>query len=156
MKRRDFILMGLLLLTSPFNNTSTTHWDIIKSTLNHLFPKSSLFDGAEELSAFLFLKTASKNNKYFNQNDLDILILGAFELHKIKPSFTTEIPDIKEKILRKFEEKPSGKNWLSTLMNYGIEGMLCDPIYGGNKNQKGWLVLNHRHGIPRPKNQYAI
>lgn len=148
--------MGLLLLTTPFNNTSTTYWDIIKSTLDHLFPKSTQFYGAAELDAISFLQFASRNKKYFKKSDLDLLISGAFEIFNIEHAFVTKSIDIKEKILRDFEAKQSGKDWLSTLMNYGIEGMLSDPIYGGNKNQKGWITLNHKPGLPRPKKLYAI
>ena len=31
-----------------------------------------------------------------------------------------------------------------------FEALLLDPLYGGNKEEKGWKWLNHTPGFPRP------
>jgi len=36
------------------------------------------------------------------------------------------------------------------MMSYLIEALLSDPVYGGNKDQKGWLWLEHIPGFPTP------
>lgn len=155
MKRRDFIIFGLLLLTTPIHINSPSSWEIIKSTIEHLFPKSSKFSGANELEVVNFLKIIT-NDKYFEKEDLDFLLTGAKEIYQKSNNFLTLLPNQKESILRDFENAEIGKKWLSMVMNYSIEGMLSDPIYGGNKNELGWIALNHKAGLPRPKSKYAI
>ena len=36
---------------------------------------------------------------------------------------------------------PSARNFFSTLRTHTMEGMFCDPIYGGNRNFAGWRLL---------------
>jgi gluconate 2-dehydrogenase gamma chain len=155
LKRRDFITLGLLLLTTPLYKNSPSGWDMISSTLEHLFPKSKHFSGAISLKVYDFLRTTSKD-KYFDKNDLDFLIKGGNELYKQNKDFITSSQKTKEIILREFEQTQIGANWLSLVMNYGIEGMLSDPIYGGNKDEQGWIALKHKVGQPRPKGKYAL
>lgn len=156
MKRREFITLGLLLLTTPiFAKSSISSWEIIKSTLEHLFPKYKQHYGAKELDIYNFLDL-TVNSKYFSKDDFDFLISGTKELHRLDNNFLNLSIQNKEKILRNFENTKLGKNWLKVVMNYAIEGMLSDPIYGGNKNQLGWSALKHTAGFPRPRTKYAI
>lgn len=155
MNRRDFIALGLLLLTTPLHKNTPNSWDIINSTLNHLFPASKHFGGASNLKVYDFLMAVSKD-KYFDKSDLQFLTKGGSELYKINKNFLTISSEEKEEILRKFEQSEFGQNWLSLVMNYGIEGILGDPIYGGNKNSQGWISLKHKTGQPQPKAKYVV
>jgi hypothetical protein len=75
---------------------------------------------------------------------------------KIEPNYLHLPHTKKEILLRKFEQRRFGQNWLSTLMTYGLEGMLGDPLYGGNKKAQGWKVINHNTGLPQPRKKYGI
>ena len=58
--------------------------------------------------------------------------------------------DEKEKVLRQIEGSRAGSRWLSLMMTYLLEALLSDPVYGGNKDQKGWQWLEHIPGFPTP------
>jgi hypothetical protein len=156
MKRREFIKLTTLLLSTPLLATSKiTPWEIIESTLQHLFPEHKNFVGANNLNLATFLQLISKD-EYFDKSDLEFLINGAKRIYKIEPEYLELSSRKKEIFLRKFEQRRFGQNWLSTLMTYGLEGMLGDPIYGGNKNGKGWSAIKHNTGLPQPKEKYGI
>jgi gluconate 2-dehydrogenase gamma chain len=36
------------------------------------------------------------------------------------------------------------------LLDYIMEALLTDPVYGGNPNSIGWQWLKHQPGFPRP------
>ncbi len=156
MKRRSFLILATLLALIPFVPTnSTNRWEIIKATFDHLFPKNSRFKGAQDFHLLEFLKD-SIDNRYFDKEDIFLLLDGAQKLYEINNDFEFLKSDEKEKILRQFEQNNDGQLWLSKMMNYGLEGIFCDPIYGGNHNQSGWIAVAHHPGVPRPKGRYGV
>jgi gluconate 2-dehydrogenase gamma chain len=156
MDRRAFITLCTVLLTQNIygesKNISITPWNIIDDTLQHLFPKSNNFAGSKNLGIDQFIKIVSQD-KYFDKSDLEFLIFGAKKLFNRNKDFLLQNKDEKEKALREFEKEY--QNWLSLLIYYGFEGMLSDPIYGGNKNLLGYKALEHNAGLPRPKSKYG-
>jgi len=60
----------------------------------------------------------------------------------------------KENALRAYEEDSTGEGWLDRIMILSLEGLLSDPIYGGNFGESGWRSLHTRGGDPRPKTRY--
>ncbi len=156
MTRRLFIILSFYLLTKSLGakKLSPTYWQMIDSTLNHLFPKSKKFEGASKLNFLSFLKLTTQN-KYFNKDDLKFLIKGTKILYKMDKNYLNLSILKKERLLRKFEKSSIGQRWLATLLYYGFEAMMSDPVYGGNYEQKGWKALSHNAGIPRPKNRYG-
>ncbi|MDD2699002.1 MAG: gluconate 2-dehydrogenase subunit 3 family protein [Arcobacteraceae bacterium] len=156
MGRRNFIALALLLLTIPLTkDTATNSWEIIKSILEHIFPKYKNFIGAKEFQLTQFLHVVS-SDKYFKKEDLKVLVDGSKKIYILKNEFTSLDSNQKEKILREFEQQEFGQKWLSMVMNYGIEGMFSDPIYGGNKSELGWKSIGHNSGLPRPKVKYGV
>lgn len=57
----------------------------------------------------------------------------------------------REALLKRVAKSGWGDRWLHAMLSFLLEAMLCDPIYGGNKNESGWTWLNHKSGEPRPK-----
>jgi len=156
MTRRIFMLFGFYALTRPLSakKTKITHWNIINATLNHLFPKSQNFANASQLNLLNFFKLNS-TSKYFDKVDLVLFINGSKALYKMDKNYLNLSKSHREKLLREFEQTNLGQNWLSTLMYYGFEAMLSDPIYGANHDMQGWNALNHNPGIPRPTKIYG-
>ncbi len=156
MKRRIFLMMTFYLFTRMLSAklNAPTHWKLIESVLHHLFPKTSNFSGALNLNMISFFKLVSKD-KYFDNDDLLLLIKGTKRLYKADNNFINLPSNKKEILLRKFEQSSLGRRWLSILLYYGFESMLADPIYGGNKNQYGWKDLGHNAGLPQPKKRYG-
>lgn len=56
----------------------------------------------------------------------------------------------REGVLRAEEAAPGEQRALSKLLDFLIESLLVDPIYGGNRDQCGWQWLQHPPGFARP------
>lgn len=149
MKRRTFLLLTLLtFFTKSFAQTNTKNQlQLIKAVLNHLFPNTSEFQGAENFGAMDFFLYVTKHPT-FDSSDFNFIIEGADKLNNFNNDFINLNAQEKEKTLREFEKTTFGQNWLSLLLNYGLEAMLGDPIYKGNKNLSGWKNIHHSTPIP--------
>jgi len=148
MKRRTFLLIAIFLfITKGFAQRKNNQYEILKAVLNHLFPNTNKYSGANNFKAFDFLMFISKHPS-FEKSDLDFIIEGTKKLQNFNNKFLELKKEEKETVLREFEKLNFGQNWLSTIMYYGIEAMLGDPIYGGNKNMLGWKNINHNIPIP--------
>ena len=157
MKRRDFIYLSGLFLTSSLlakNNSKTNAWEIIQSTLEHLFPKKYFSYNGNTLD-FKTFTTLGENLKYLSKEDYDFLFQGAKELYSIEKNFTSLAPNKKEKTLRNFEKTTMGYNWLNTLHSMSIEAMFSDPIYLGNTQGFAYKKFSHNPGFPQPTKRYV-
>lgn len=126
----------------------------LTSVLNHLFPKSEICPGIEEINAIPHLENVIKDpylkspRRNLIKNGIKWIDETSIEL--FDKTFTSLDKTKKESSLRALEKLPKGEAWISTLLNYILEAMLGDPIYNINKNEVGWKLLNHYSGYPRP------
>ncbi len=154
MNRRSFIFLGAGTITSCLcANESEKKWRILQSVQNHIFPKNGSFPSAEEFSSIRYLKIVSSHPS-FDKDDLRFIFDGVDEIVRVGWK-NTLAKDEKEKIMMNFSKTTFGKNWISTVLNYTLEALLSDPLYGGNVAQKGWRSLDHKAGIPRPTVRFA-
>ena len=149
MRRRTFLLLSLLTAVTNSIASSETRKElqIIKDVLSHLFPTTSKYIGANKFGAYEFLIYVSKHPT-FDKNDFEFLLQGARKLNTLEKNFLSLNTQQKEQSLREFEKLTIGQNWIATLLNYGLEAMLGDPIYKGNKNMSGWENIAHTPPIP--------
>ncbi len=152
MKRRAFLALPLIV-TTVVSAKHDTSWATIQSVQEHLFAKNKNFPSAREFEATRYLKMVAYHDS-FDSDDLDFILRGAKEIKKrgFRPSMRAEE---KERFLRTFAESRFGENWLSLMINYTLEAMFCDPLYGGNKNEIGWRSYHHHAGTPRPKKRFG-
>ncbi len=152
MKRRVFLTLPIVFGTVACAKKGDS-WMIIKSVQEHLFPKTESYPSAKEFEATRYLKMVAYHDS-FDKDDLDFIIRGAHALEKrgYNPIMTK---GEKEQLLRAFAQSQFGENWLSLMINYTLEAMLSDPIYGGNKNEIGWRSYHHHAGNPRPKKRFG-
>jgi len=172
MKRRDF-LQGTSLValaagvpapvagddgagapTLPGQTLSTSQWSSIAAVQDHLLPSEPDVPGARELNATVYLDRALADPK-FDPDVKGFILEGigwleeisreqeALPFHKVEPAR-------REDLLRQIARSGAGERWLSTLITYCLEGMLADPLYGGNPGGIGWKWLGHDPGHPRP------
>ena len=47
-----------------------------------------------------------------------------------------------------------GLRWLRAMLVLTLEGFLCDPVHGGNRDEAAWRWLGHVPGPPRPTTPY--
>jgi len=84
------------------------------------------------------------------------VVEGAEELQRREgQQFLTYGRARREKALRAYERTVYGSGWLDRIMLLSLEGLLSDPIYGGNLQESGWKALGSRGGEPRPVVRYA-
>lgn len=128
-------------------------WLLIESVQEQLFPKVKNYPSVKEFEATRYLKMVAYHDS-FDKDDLDFILRGAEELQK-NGYKTILTQDEKEKILEEFKESRFGENWLSIMINYTLEALFCDPLYGGNKDEKGWKSFHHNAGKPRPVKRFG-
>lgn len=152
MKRRVFLTLPIAISTLACAK-KTDPWEIISAVQEHLFPPSKKYPSARAFKATRYLKIVAYHDS-FDKDDLDFIIRGAQALEKrgYNPIMTK---GEKEQLLRAFAQSQFGENWLSLMINYTLEAMLSDPIYGGNKNEIGWRSYHHHAGNPRPKKRFG-
>lgn len=159
MKRRNFIALSAttpIILNTYLNAIEVDEqiWITIEKVQNVLFPKNGKMPSAKQFGSVEYLKQ-NINHQTFDKDDLELILNGANVFAQTFPEFNTLNKDEKLKIVNEANETEYGNRWLTILVSYGIEAMLSDPIYGGNKFQSGWMALNHKSGSPRPKKKYG-
>ncbi len=128
-------------------------WLTIAEVQQHLLPADEQSPGAEQIGALNFLQTMLQaqndpQESEFIQQGVGWLNQLANKQHQT--NFQQLEPAQRESLLRQIETSNAGARWLSMLMTYLIEALLSDPVYGGNKNQRGWQWLEHIPGFPTP------
>ena len=129
-------------------------WTTILEVQNILFPKTSKMPSAKEFGSVSYLKQ-NIDHQTFDKDDFELILNGAKVFAETFPEFIKASKSDKLEIVKQASESDYGNSWLNILVYYGIEAMLSDPIYGGNKFQSGWMALKHKAGIPRPKKKYG-
>jgi len=133
---------------------SQQQWQILIAVQEHLFPAELAAPGAKDINAANYLLTVltTPNPKLTEQK---FFRDGIIQLEKIVQDmqfglFITLSNTQREIVLHRLETTRNGKQWLRTLLEYILEALLSDPIYGGNPNEIGWRWLQHQAGFPRP------
>lgn len=127
------------------------------SILEHLLPSENDSPGAADGNAAVYINEKYKNS-LIGDTDKMLIKSGLERLELISNRLTgssfQDIPNLdKEKVLRELESFKKGKQFLSLLLSCSFEALLGDPIYGINKDEKGWKWLDHIPGSPRPNGQ---
>lgn len=154
MKRRKFLAITTLVSIAPtllFSKQELKEWIWIEAVYDVLFPKTSTMPNAKEFGAVEYLQK-NIEHKTFDKDDKNFILQGARDFQSAYPNFL----HVKEKItiIKELQTNSYGNSWLDTLIYYGIEAMMSEPIYGGNKAQIGWKSVGHVGGEPAPKKRY--
>ena len=173
MKRRAFLLrgalftggLGLAVLPAAWlagcNRTAPAAadlpdavWRTLAAVQSHLFPSEPGAPGAAEIDALGYVKSMLAVPGV-DPAERSAIIVGAqtveqqAQAHAGK-AFGELAEAQREAVLRGFEASDAGRRWLAGMMNYLIEALLADPVYGGNPDGIGWRWLDHFPGFPRP------
>ena len=173
-KRRDF-LRNIALLSAgsalPFsaclrsqedqipagrdpNILSELEWNTLVAIQDILFPSEENAPGARDVNAAAFFQWVISDplldpeETAFRKNGITWIEETAVENRS--KSFVDLNEEAKEKVLRYAEAYSWGESWISATLLHIFEALLSDPIYGGNKDERGWKWLNYTSGIPRP------
>lgn len=161
MKRREFIkftAIGIITLNSStvFAKVLTKEsLVVLDEVFEVLFPKTSQMPSSKEFGALNFL-VKNIAHKSFDNSDKTFIIQGLKDFTSSFPSFMHLNKNEKKVLIEEISNTNEyAQSWLSKLIYYGIEAMLGDPMYGGNKKQIGWNSVKHKAGYPRPKLKYG-
>ncbi len=160
MKRREFIVSTALISLSKTLNSKELEqydinsWLILEAVLEILFPKTNTMPSSKEFLAIKYLKEVTSHNT-FDKEDKKLLFQGSLDFYDAFPKFLVSNKKEKEDFVKRANRSSYGQEWINILIYYGIESMLSDPIYGGNKDEIAWKSLNHETGKPQPKQKYA-
>jgi gluconate 2-dehydrogenase gamma chain len=129
-------------------------WQLVGSVQAHLFPSEPEAPGATEINALRYLQWVA-GDEGLETDHRAFLLRGAGWVDEQARrdeglSFTELDPAARERVLRAVAESDAGENWLSVILLYIFEALLCDPVYGGNPNGIAWRWLGHTPGFPRP------
>lgn len=172
--RRKFIIrLGAFLSTTPLalfhsgklsaatkNNNkiiagiSDSDWKKITVIQEHLLPSEPGSPGAKEIHASRYLQFVL-NEPDTEKSTAAILLQGLNKLEIIckktyGQSFNKLSNSQRDTALKQLEQTADGFHWLNILLDYLMEALLTDPVYGGNPNGIGWQWLHHQPGFPRP------
>jgi len=128
---------------------------VMTALTEHLFPRTPDSPGAGDINTVAYMEfTVFREG--MNPG------LGRFLVRRIstveeasQERFSLPFAELdesrREALLTYFVEQTHwGENWLSLVLGYVLEALLCDPVYGGNPDGIGWRWLEHRPGFPRP------
>lgn len=169
MKRRDFLKSAPALAAAPAVAAAETgpsaesergatldarQWATFAAVQEHLLPSEPDAPGARDVNATAYLDRAL-SDPGFDRDVRGFLLRGAGWLDEYAEAeagsrFVAVAAARREELLRGFADTGRGGNWLSTLINYTLEALLADPVYGGNRDGIGWAWLDHDPGRPRP------
>ncbi len=130
-------------------------WATIATVQNHFLPSENDAPGAVEINALRYLYDFL-NNPETDPIDIRFIHTGVRSLQAMinaeqaNLSLMDQSIEQRETTLRKFEKQADGSRWLVNILNYVLEALLTDPVYGGNPNGIGWQWLEHRAGDPHP------
>ena len=128
--------------------------EIIKAVQNILFPSDGNGPGAKEINAFDYLQWVL-SDKEMDPDEVKYVYNGIDWVNETSEEvFSKQFVSLsnteRENLIEKISHESWGESWLSVVLTFIFEALLCDPQYGGNPNQMGWNWLNHKPGQPRP------
>ncbi len=133
---------------------SRKQWQTLAVLQDHLLPSESQAPGAREVnaSAYLYYSLTAPGTK---QTDRDFIREGLERLDKVLQgmglgAFPSLDEASREAALRRLEQDKDGQHWIAEVLNFLLESLLVDPLYGGNPGSIGWRWLAHTPGFPRP------
>lgn len=131
-----------------------SQWQLVALIQEQLLPSETNSPGAKNINALAYFQSVITHPRH-NPDDKGFLLQGLNELEtraekKYRHRFFTLNHEQREALLREYEKTRDGSSWLIMLMDYLMEALLSDPIYGGNPKGIGWQWLQHTPGFPRP------
>lgn len=144
----------------PQVDLSAQPWPTIIAVQNVLFPADGIGPSASDLQAARYLQLTLQSRD-FDAEERKFILDGAgwldqFAQERFQSAFLKLDPARQEAVLQDIVRSAAGDRWVSALLTYIIEALLCDPVYGGNPGEIGWKWLNHPAGFPRPREPYYL
>jgi len=152
--KNSFLSSVILLTCSGELFAAITPAQTIGILHKDLFPSSDILPDVKFINANLYLHQIFVSSKISDEDKTflrdGVTWLNEEAVSKYKKVYGDLSKKQRAKVLQDVVDTDWGESWLANIMNYLLEAMLGDPIYGGNKDEMGWAWLNYQAGIPRP------
>ena len=130
---------------------------IMESVQEILFPADGNGPGASELNATAYLIWVL-SDKEKDPEEVQYIVNGIGWVDETaEEEFGKKYLELsqaeKEKLIALIAEESWGESWLSVILSFIFEALLCDPQYNGNPAEAGWKWLGHDPGQPRPRKE---
>jgi len=124
---------------------------------NFLFPSDDNGPGASEVFADAYLQWVLLDPK-MDTEEKDYILNGLAWVEETAneeegKSFLKLTTNEQSEILKYIGGENWGESWFSILINFILEALLSDPIYGSNPEKIAWEWLHHNPGFPRPNEE---
>lgn len=143
-KRRD----------APETDLRQPPWPTFAAVHDVLFPADGNGPSAHDIQATRYLRLVLQTPGFDAEERTFILEgigwLDQYAREKSGKAFLDMNAPQRDAVLRAISDSRAGERWLDALLNYVLEALLCDPVYGGNPHGIGWQWLQHQPGFPRP------
>lgn len=121
---------------------------------NILFPADGNGPGAKDVNALDYLEWVIADPEK-DPDEVKYILNGIGWLNETcAEMFSKDFDELtmekQEKIIAVVSRERWGENWLSVILTFIFEALLCDPQYPGNTDSVGWEWLNYIPGQPEP------
>ena len=132
---------------------------ILDAVVARLVPSGDGLPGAREAGVMNYLRRALTERHWSLRRDriLDgCQRLQILSQEQFADDFALLPPEDQDAVLRHVEngrvdtDTFSGQPWLHDLLELTLEGLLGDPVHGGNRDELGWSLISYAPGGPRP------
>ena len=131
--------------------------NLLSSVQQILFPDDGNGPGAMDIHAldYMIWVLSDPNN---DPDEVDYIVKGIgwveeTAVEDISKNYLELTQTEREQLIGKISKEGWGESWLSVILSFILEALLCDPQYGGNPDAIGWDWLSHNPGQPRPKEE---
>lgn len=167
MKRRQFLARTLqtTLVAAPLLRVGVVCADSLKplpghesetlrSVLDLLFPASPDSPGARELRVAEWVELEMVDPDV-DSEEREALRKGVAALDRYcREQHGKRWLEISREqhdaVLRGFADDGGGGRWVALLLDYTLEALFGDPVYGVNAGGVGWKWIGHQPGFPPP------
>lgn len=133
---------------------TTREEETLAAVLEVLLPQSADSPGAADIGALGYILSVLTDSEVEESERIflakGVARLETFSKEQTKQSFTASEGNARGELLQAFVKSGDGESWVSNLLTYCLEAMFGDPVYGINRDEKGWKWVEHHPGFPRP------
>jgi gluconate 2-dehydrogenase gamma chain len=138
----------------PGRVLDAAQWSTLRAACARLLPSDGE-PGAEEAGVVAYIDAELAHPPVASFRDELLRGLGQLETLARRAgssSFATLPAERQDALLQRLQR--GSRHCFLVLLTLTMEGFLCDPIYGGNRDQVGWRFIAFSPRPPRPRCPY--
>ena len=136
---------------APKTALSTTERQILDAFVDRLVPKDELGPGAVEMGAANYIDLCLADYLAAEKPSITagLAAVDAFARQSQGAAFTELSSETQDAVLTAMDNgtasgfSPNSRVFFNRVRRLTLEGMFCDPYYGGNKNFAGWDLIRY-------------